>query len=191
MHAAAVENLEPFLKIGAKVLDIGKKLRITVVCGLWRTVNGEMYTDNQQFIEGCGSGYLLSIFHFLVSPIASKTTSQNGQVVGIDHLAPLVQLSRENISKSPTTRAVLDRDIKVMLGDGREGCAAGEIPAEGWDVIHASVKFLLLFEVHHWYCFCNRLEQQHPLYQKRYWDSWETLVGCSFLSERMIRLFGR
>ncbi|KAM0787570.1 hypothetical protein ACM66B_003640 [Microbotryomycetes sp. NB124-2] len=39
MHAHALENLEPFIKPGAKVLDVG-----------------------------CGSGYLLAILHHLVSP---------------------------------------------------------------------------------------------------------------------------
>lgn len=49
-----------------------------------------------------------------------------------------MQLSRENISKSFTTRAELDRGIKVVLGDGRKGCSSDDVPAGGWDVIHAS-----------------------------------------------------
>ena len=52
MHAHACENLLGFLKPGSKVLDVG-----------------------------CGSGYLLGIFHQLVQP--------RGVVVGIDHIQGL------------------------------------------------------------------------------------------------------
>ncbi|GAA5935652.1 hypothetical protein JCM10213_003650 [Rhodosporidiobolus nylandii] len=111
MHAHAVENLEPFLKPGANVLDVG-----------------------------CGSGYLLGIFHSLVQP--------GGNVLGIDHLPGLVALGRQNLASDPSTAAHLCEDaespvkqgqekrVQVILADGRKGAPQEFVPEGGWQVIH-------------------------------------------------------
>ncbi|GAA6027475.1 hypothetical protein JCM8097_007881 [Rhodosporidiobolus ruineniae] len=111
MHAHAVENLEPFLKPGANVLDVGS-----------------------------GSGYLLGIFHSLVSP--------SGNVLGIDHLPSIVAYGRANLTADPSTREHLCEDeqspvqpgqekrIQNICADGRQGSPEGYTPEGGWDVIH-------------------------------------------------------
>ncbi|GAA5911448.1 uncharacterized protein JCM6883_005760 [Sporobolomyces salmoneus] len=108
MHVHAVENLEPLLQPGAHVLDIGS-----------------------------GSGYLLSVFHKLVS-------SGGGTVLGIDHLPGLVAQGIENVSKDPTTRSHLSTNetplppgsISNILADGREGAPASYVPPRGFSAIH-------------------------------------------------------
>ncbi|KAK4699466.1 protein-L-isoaspartate(D-aspartate) O-methyltransferase, partial [Phenoliferia sp. Uapishka_3] len=102
MHSSAVEDLLPSLNPGSRVLDIG-----------------------------CGSGYLLEVFHLLVQP--------HGFVLGIDHLPELTALSKSNLRKSLEGAQALDGEppaIKVVCGDGRRGSAAEDTPEGGWDVIH-------------------------------------------------------
>ncbi|KPV75345.1 uncharacterized protein RHOBADRAFT_53333 [Rhodotorula graminis WP1] len=70
MHANAIENLEPFLQPGSNVLDVGS-----------------------------GSGYLLGIFHALVSP--------GGTVLGIEHIPALVKQAHENLDADPAVRGVV------------------------------------------------------------------------------------
>jgi protein-L-isoaspartate(D-aspartate) O-methyltransferase len=62
---------------------------------------------------GCGSGYLLGIFHNLVSP--------GGSVVGIEHVKQLSEMSERNLAKDGKA---LD-SLKVVTGDGRQGYAEG------------------------------------------------------------------
>ncbi|GAA6061232.1 hypothetical protein JCM10212_002691 [Sporobolomyces blumeae] len=125
MHAHAVENLEPFLRPGHHVLDIGS-----------------------------GSGYLLSIFHKLVcSP--SRLAREGGEgggggepsgtVLGIDHLSELVSLARSNLARDPTTRSLvqpeddppsLERPISNIASDGRLGAPRAFVPRGGYSAIH-------------------------------------------------------
>ncbi|GAA5970997.1 hypothetical protein JCM3765_002289 [Sporobolomyces pararoseus] len=115
MHAHAVEHLEPFLKPGAHVLDIGS-----------------------------GSGYLLSIFHQLVS--SSATTGEGGgTVLGIDHLPSLVSLANSNLSQDPTVSSHLvsstnsplpPSSISNILYDGRLGAPPSQVPEGGFSAIH-------------------------------------------------------
>ena len=53
--------------------------------------------------------------------------------MGIDHIQPLVELSKENIKKSESGRNLLEKGVLALeKGDGR----LGRIEKEGWDAIH-------------------------------------------------------
>lgn len=95
MHAHACENVLPLLRPGARVLDVGS-----------------------------GSGYLLGIFHELVSP--------GGRVVGIEHIDELVTRSVESLKSDGRAAALESGEIKVVAGDGRLGWAEGG----PYDAIH-------------------------------------------------------
>ncbi|ORY92586.1 Pcmt1-prov protein [Leucosporidium creatinivorum] len=102
MHAHALEALEPFLKPGAKVLDVGS-----------------------------GSGYLLAVLSHVVGP--------TGFVLGIDHIPALVSNSLTALQRSPSTANALSSSppsLKVVVGDGRAGATAADLPEGGWDAIH-------------------------------------------------------
>lgn len=116
MHAMAVEELEDKLVKGARVLDVG-----------------------------CGSGYLVGVFHKLVS---DDNDDGEGYVLGIDHLPSLTSLSYNNLLHSlpPSTSIVLSSQnsplptplpsIEILTADGRLGSPPSHTPAGGWDVIH-------------------------------------------------------
>ncbi|KAI7569618.1 protein-L-isoaspartate O-methyltransferase-like protein [Hortaea werneckii] len=85
MHAAACESLLPYLRPGARVLDIGS-----------------------------GSGYLTHVLAELVKP--------GGKVIGVEHLAPLVELARRNTERSVEGRELLESGgIRYVKADGRLG----------------------------------------------------------------------
>ena len=67
---------------------------------------------------GSGSGYLTAIFHHLVSPGNGQPV---GKVVGIDHIAELVDLSVENLKKDELGPALENGQIEMIAGDGRKG----------------------------------------------------------------------
>lgn len=64
---------------------------------------------------GSGSGYLTACFALMVGP--------SGRVVGIDHVQQLVDFSEENIRKNHDS-LIDSGNIKLVVGDGREGYAA-------------------------------------------------------------------
>ncbi|KAI5478037.1 protein-L-isoaspartate (D-aspartate) O-methyltransferase [Pseudohyphozyma bogoriensis] len=128
MHAHATETLSSSLLPGAKVLDVG-----------------------------CGSGYLLAVFHHLVSPPSSSasTSEKQGHVLGIEHIPTLSRLSTTNLQKNPLTASALlspslppssptahalnspsKPSIQVLTADGRLGSPDDATPESGWDVIH-------------------------------------------------------
>ncbi|KAI7201188.1 hypothetical protein KC352_g19424, partial [Hortaea werneckii] len=83
--AAACESLLPYLRPGARVLDIGS-----------------------------GSGYLTHVLAELVKP--------GGKVIGVEHLAPLVELARRNTERSVEGRELLESGgIRYVKADGRLG----------------------------------------------------------------------
>ena len=67
---------------------------------------------------GSGSGYLTAIFHHLVSPGNGQPA---GKVVGIDHIAELVDWSVENLKKDGLGPALESSQIEMVAGDGRKG----------------------------------------------------------------------
>lgn len=74
---------------------------------------------------GSGSGYLTHVLAELVKP--------DGRVVGVEHIQELVELSKENTSKSSEGRELLEKGIlRYVKGDGRLGFVE-EAP---YDAIH-------------------------------------------------------
>ncbi|KAJ7135426.1 protein-L-isoaspartate O-methyltransferase [Mycena crocata] len=93
MHAHAVDHLLPFLRPGAKVLDIGS-----------------------------GSGYLSAVLHHLVSSYESEKVVVPGKVVGIEHIPELADWSLQNLKREDRTRrAVEAKEVEIHVGDGRLG----------------------------------------------------------------------
>lgn len=68
---------------------------------------------------GSGSGYLVAVFHHLVS-----LEGKRGTVVGIEHIPELVQFSVENLKKDGLGKALEDKQIEMIVGDGRQGKCA-------------------------------------------------------------------
>lgn len=130
MHAHAVENLLLSLSPGSKVLDVGEFKFRTLPFPSDQS-KPTPPTPSPPFETGCGSGYLLAIFHQFTGP--------TGLVLGIEHIPSLVALSRDNLAKSPSTLAALSSNppsIKVICADGRKGSPPQETPEGGFDAIH-------------------------------------------------------
>lgn len=120
MHAAAVENLLPFLlpatagdkKEAPRVLDIGS-----------------------------GSGYLTHVLTELVGP--------DGVVVGVEHIPQLQEMGIANMRKSAEGRAFLETGrVKFRVGDGRKGWVEPDegIRGKGWDAIHVGASAVTLHQ---------------------------------------------
>ncbi|KAH9899169.1 Pcmt1-prov protein [Cubamyces lactineus] len=91
MHAHAAENLLPFLKPGARVLDVGS-----------------------------GSGYLCAVLYQLLQD-PSDPRSRDSRVVGIEHIPELTAWSVENLRKDGLGPELDEGRIKMISGDGRKG----------------------------------------------------------------------
>ncbi|KAH9852293.1 Pcmt1-prov protein [Lenzites betulinus] len=91
MHAHAAQQLLPFLKPGARVLDVGS-----------------------------GSGYLSAVLYHLIQD-PSNARSKQSRIVGIEHVPELVQWSVGNLRKDGLGGALEDGTIKMIAGDGRKG----------------------------------------------------------------------
>jgi len=113
MHAHAAELLLPFLRDrpagssgGTRVLDVG-----------------------------AGSGYLTSVFYHLVRDTQPQPQSQSQEgegggdertsavVVGIEHIPTLTALAEKNIRSDGLGKAIDERGIVLVTGDGRLGYA--------------------------------------------------------------------
>ncbi|KAJ5937475.1 Protein-L-isoaspartate(D-aspartate) O-methyltransferase [Penicillium verhagenii] len=80
---------------------------------------------------GSGSGYLTHVLANLVT--GPPGVSEQGQVIGIDHIPELVELARSNMNKSEQGRELQDSGkVKFITGDGRLGWKA-DAP---YDAIH-------------------------------------------------------
>jgi protein-L-isoaspartate(D-aspartate) O-methyltransferase len=72
---------------------------------------------------GSGSGYLT---HVMANIVCGPDGKGDGKVVGIDHIKGLVDMSRENMQRSPEGRMLLETGkVELVLGDGRKGYAEG------------------------------------------------------------------
>jgi len=81
---------------------------------------------------GSGSGYLCAVLHHLVGP--------HGKVVGIDHIPELVEQSIKNLEKDGLKKALEDKSIEMIAGDGRKGYP----PDAPYDAIHVGAAALKL-----------------------------------------------
>ncbi|KAI1784533.1 Pcmt1-prov protein [Ganoderma leucocontextum] len=91
MHAHATQNLLPFLKPGARVLDVGS-----------------------------GSGYLCAVLYQLLQDPADPRSAES-RVVGIDHIPELVDWSLENLRGDGLGEAIEQGRVRMVAGDGRKG----------------------------------------------------------------------
>ncbi|KAI7940050.1 hypothetical protein MJO28_013702 [Puccinia striiformis f. sp. tritici] len=92
MHANALENLLPFLKPGARVLDVGS-----------------------------GSGYMVACFHHLVKgPAPGSSPPAIGFVLGIEHIPELARQSIDNLKKDGLGPSLENSEINVFNEDGRD-----------------------------------------------------------------------
>lgn len=74
---------------------------------------------------GAGSGYLTSVLAHLVQP--------GGTVIGVEHIASLVDLANTNLKKSASGKEqVATGAVRIVKGDGRKGWAEGA----PYDAIH-------------------------------------------------------
>ncbi|KAJ5885319.1 hypothetical protein N7495_009829, partial [Penicillium taxi] len=79
---------------------------------------------------GSGSGYLT---HVLANLVAGPDAPEQGQVIGIDHISDLIDMSRTNINKSEEGRNLQESGIvKMITADGRLGWKDGA----PYDAIH-------------------------------------------------------
>lgn len=111
MHASAIEYLLPYLQAGTADAKTVKKTKILDV--------------------GSGSGYLCQVM--------AEIAGENSEVVGIEHIQPLVDMGINNVAKSSRGRELLESGrIKFVFGDGRKGWLEKEDSDEEevWDVIH-------------------------------------------------------
>lgn len=113
MHAHATESLLPFLKSGARVLDIGS-----------------------------GSGYLTAVLAELVHSQGGNSSSNSsldreGKVIGLEHIQELRDLGEGNMRRSSRGKDLLDSGkVRFVVGDGRKGFVEEGDEKEGWDAIH-------------------------------------------------------
>ncbi|KAJ5667933.1 protein-L-isoaspartate(D-aspartate) O-methyltransferase [Penicillium maclennaniae] len=79
---------------------------------------------------GSGSGYLTHVFANLVT---APGPSDQGQVIGIEHIPELVELARTNMNKSDDGQKLLESGkVKFITADGRLGWKEGA----PYDAIH-------------------------------------------------------
>lgn len=64
----------------------------------------------------------------------------SGKVVGIDHISELVEWSVENLKKDGLGQALDDKQIEMIVGDGRQGrsCTFSETTAYNRESGYAS-----------------------------------------------------
>ncbi|GEM07499.1 hypothetical protein Rt10032_c03g1516 [Rhodotorula toruloides] len=113
MHAHAVENLEPFLKPGANVLDVGS-----------------------------GSGYLCGILHSLVQPggtvlgidhLDGLVTMARRNLANDPSTAPALC---DNQDSPVDPKVPGSKTMQVIKADGRMGAPEEFLPHGGWQAIH-------------------------------------------------------
>ena len=91
MHAKALDALEPVLRFGSHILDIGS-----------------------------GSGYLTACFGYLVG-VGNQNIMDRGRVIGIDIYPELVTYSKNIIQTYEPALMKYKRNFKILDRDGKEG----------------------------------------------------------------------
>jgi protein-L-isoaspartate(D-aspartate) O-methyltransferase len=91
MHALAIEYLEPVLKPGNSILDIGS-----------------------------GSGYLCAVFGTAVN-VYNKNEKFRGKVIGLETVKPLVEFSKSMIQENYPHLMKYKRNFNIMNKDGKLG----------------------------------------------------------------------
>ena len=89
-------------------------------------LNSKLTPGSKVLDVGSGSGYLCAAFYEMV-----KNSDPGTQVVGIEHIEPLAQLSVTNLQKSYSSQLESGK-IKIICGDGR----LGYIDEAPYDAIH-------------------------------------------------------
>ena len=89
-------------------------------------LNSKLTPGSKVLDVGSGSGYLCAAFYEMV-----KISDASTQVVGIEHIEPLAQLSITNLKKSYLSELESGK-IKIICGDGR----LGYIDEAPYDAIH-------------------------------------------------------
>ncbi|POY71898.1 putative Protein-L-isoaspartate(D-aspartate) O-methyltransferase [Rhodotorula taiwanensis] len=115
MHAHATENLEPCLKPGANVLDVGS-----------------------------GSGYLCGLFHSLVQPGGTVLGIDHLPELVDMARRNLARDPSASAALCPDQTSPVhgkhykgdERTMQVIQADGREGAPTGFVPEGGWQAIH-------------------------------------------------------
>lgn len=80
---------------------------------------------------GSGSGYLTHVIANLVAD--TRSSSDDGLVIGVDHIPALVELARNNMNKSQEGRKLQSTgQVKFIAADGRLGWKDGA----PYDAIH-------------------------------------------------------
>ncbi len=72
---------------------------------------------------GSGSGYLVAVMSALV---------HDGAVVGMEHIAPLSRLAKDNLQRDGRAGLMQDGRVELVCGDGRKGYP----PRAPYDAIH-------------------------------------------------------
>ncbi|GJN89126.1 hypothetical protein Rhopal_002100-T1 [Rhodotorula paludigena] len=112
-YIGAIENLEPFLKPNANVLDVGS-----------------------------GSGYLLGLFHSLVQPGGTVLGIDHiPELVALSRANlsrdPTTASALCADERSPVDPSVPEsKTMQCILADGRQGAPEGFVPSGGWQAIH-------------------------------------------------------
>ena len=115
MHASASESLLPYI------------IRNDPSGQESESDNTTVHKGRRVLDIGSGSGYLV---HVLANLVPDHPESK---VVGVEHIQPLVDLSKTNMRKSEEGRRLLDSQrVEFVQGDGRKGYP----PGAPYDAIH-------------------------------------------------------
>lgn len=143
MHAHATEHLLPYLRPGGTVLDVGSG---AYLLPRDRQKRADVVDEPQR----AGSGYLLGIFHELVSDSADSTTvpapptslsdaiasssavtsppkDSRPYVLGIDHIEELVEIAKKALIRDPNSepaKACKSQPPEIEVRASASLCAA-------------------------------------------------------------------
>lgn len=122
MHAYALSALAPILKRTSRVLDIGSGSGYTVAVAHRMLANLPAATDPSNVLRSHGAhpGRLAEGTGTAMDAGEFKDTQQ-GTVVGVDHIPQLVTQSENNLRADSLGQALDTGQIHMVAVDGREG----------------------------------------------------------------------